>query len=126
MVAGLVPGVGEERPELGQPALGHQVLQRPDRVDGGHPDVGEAGLAEAADAVGDARAPDLDAEDVGLGPGGGQRDGRLADPAADLDGQRALGVVEAGGQVEVLAVDVLVGDDVAVGVRRPRPAAGAG
>ena len=118
VVARLGPRVGEEGPQLLEPAGCHQVLQGPDGVDRAEPDVLGACGGDLGERGGHAGAPDLQGEHVVLRPRGGQDAGRLPHAAPDLHDQRG-GASEPLGEVEAGLVDVLVRDHPARGVGVP-------
>ena len=115
----LVPRVGEERPQLGQPTRREQVLHRPHGVHGAEPHVGRTRLGHAPEGVGDAGPPDLEGQHVVRRPRGRECRRRLADPRADLHDHRRL-ASEPVRPAEARPVDRLVGDHPALVVGDPR------
>ena len=76
---GLAPRVGEEGPDLGDGRRLEQVLDGPHGVDPAEADVVGPLLGAAPERVGDAGQPDLQGQDVVVGPRGGQDGRRLPD-----------------------------------------------
>ena len=118
-VPGLGPRVREERPQLGQPSWGDEVLERPDRVDTDQAHVVGADLGQPPQRVGHPGPPDLEGQHVVRRPAGGQRGGGLADARADLHDQRRL-PAEPPREREPRLVDGRVRDHPLLVVGRPR------
>ena len=109
VVTGLRPGVGEERPELGQTVRRDVRLDHPDRVDRAEAHVAGPGRRHLGQGRGDARPPDLQGQHVVRRARGRQHPRRLPHARPDLDDQRRL-PAEPVGQPEAGTVHCLVRD----------------